>query len=136
MVRLVLAGSDVADLRRAEAILSSKGWLDRVEVVKRESQVLEILKAPSVPGLATVIIAQQVRLCPFPTQSCHTRLGRGDAACKTVLRLLLRIHIDHSLLLRWRPAYSLHAGLFRHFSIPVGTLHREATLPAMIRWMH
>lgn len=59
MVRLVLAGSDVEDLRRAESLLLAKG-VPVAGVCERESQVLDILRHNPVPGLATVIIAQQV----------------------------------------------------------------------------
>ena len=58
MVRLVLAGSDVGDLGRAQDILSARGL--QVTVYERESQLLQMLEESAMPGLATVIIAQQV----------------------------------------------------------------------------
>lgn len=71
MVRLVLAGSDAADLGRALAILASKGW--EATVCYRESELFNLLRDCPVPGQATVIIAQQVS-SPFScgeSQSCH-----------------------------------------------------------------
>ena len=66
MVRLVLAGSDLADLGRARNILASKGVVD-VSVCERESQVLQTLQQCPLQGLATVIIAQQVSCRVLPT---------------------------------------------------------------------
>lgn len=63
-MRLVLAGSDVADLGMAQKILIDKGVSD-VIVCQTHSQVVELLQQCRGEGVVTVIIAQQVRQFRF-----------------------------------------------------------------------
>jgi hypothetical protein len=102
MVRLVLAGSDVVDLRNAQDVLSSKGIA--VSVVERQSEVIEIVEERTVPGVVTVIIAQQVSSAMLPTvRQLATRLGqamplaRGSCACFRInFTLLLAVTMPAS----------------------------------------